>query len=458
MKCETTVGSSSEVPLAGHVAGRTWPVYLFGSLGSVLVGYNTGIIAGAILLIRKDMALTPALQGLVVGMLLFGAMIGAFGTGRLADRLGPRKMLIFSGLLFIVTSLGSALAFDPASLIGARMLAGIAVGAAQVQVPLYVSEMAPKHLRGALTSLTHMCTGVGIFSSYLTSYLLAPYGQWRLTLALAAVPAAVLSVGMLSQPDSPRWLVRQGRRKEALKVLQRFNVAEQAEMVLDEISAVSAHRRMPLFDILRSRSLRAVLFSVLGLAILQQFMGINTVVYYTPTILRAAGFSQSAALLNGVGFSMLSIIMTLCSSRVVDRLGRRPLLLIGAAVMGATLLAFGVLFQIGRLSTFAGAVEAITVLALFKAAFSFTWGPVVWVMMPELLPLQVRARGMSAAVFCFFFANFIVSTAFPVLLGMGALVSFGLFAGFCVLAFLFVTLYLPETAGLSLEEIEKRSG
>ena len=454
VKYESTSRSAVNVPTSS-ARGRTWLAYLFGSLGGVLFGYDSGIIAGAILFIRKDMSLTPQLQGLVVGVLLLGAMIGAFGTGKWADRLGPRKMLFASGVMFIVTSLLSACAPDPASLIAARLLVGLAVGIAQVQVPVYLSEIAPRQIRGALTSLTQLCTAIGIFTSYLVAYLLAPHGQWRLMLALAAVPSVLLTVGMMFQPESPRWLVRQGRRDEALKVLRMTHPDEDAQCVLAEMTEASARAKLPWMQILRSEKLRPVLISVFGLAVFQQLMGINTVVYYAPTILRAAGFGESAALLNSVGLGALSIVMTLCAGRIVDRIGRRPLLKIGAVVMCVSLLIFGSLFQSNLSSTSAGSVVAVTALAIFKAAFSFSWGPVVWVMMPELLPMQIRARVMSAAVLCLFFANFVVSSTFPVLLNTGPLASFGFFAACCALAFFFVVFRLRETAGLSLEEIER---
>jgi sugar porter (SP) family MFS transporter len=430
--------------------------YLFGALGGILFGYDSGVIAGALLFIRKDMVLNAQLQGMVVGGLLLGAMIGAFGTGQIADRFGSRKMLIGAGVMFIVTSVLSALAPDPLTLIAARVLIGITIGVSTVQVPLYLSEIAPKHIRGGLASMNQLAVATGILLSYVLCYLLAGHGQWRWMLGLAAVPSVFLTIGMIFQPDSPRWLVRQGRVDEARRVLEITNTPEDAAESLREIrEANQTSNSVRVIDVLRSRALRPIVISVFGLAVLQQALGINTIVYYAPTILRAAGFGESAALLNSVGLGVLSIIMTIFAARVVDRVGRRPLLIGGALVMAASMATLGCVFHFGGPATAHGSVIAVAALAVFKAAFSFSWGPVVWVMMPELLPMRIRARTMSAAALAMFLMNFIVASTFPALLEMGAASAFGAFSACCLIAFLFAIYRIRETAGLSLEEIEK---
>jgi sugar porter (SP) family MFS transporter len=432
--------------------------YLFGALGGILFGYDSGVIAGALLFIRKDMALNAHLQGMVVGGLLLGAMIGAFGTARLADRFGPRKMLIGAGVMFIVTSVLSALAPDPMTLIAARVLIGITIGVSTVQVPLYLSEIAPKHIRGGLASMNQLAIATGILISYVLCYLLAPHGQWRWMLGLAAVPSVFLTIGMIFQPDSPRWLVRQGRVSEARRVLEITNTPGDAAESLREIQqANETSTTVRLIDVLKSKALRPTLISVFGLAMLQQALGINTIVYYAPTILRAAGFGESAALLNSVGLGVLSIIMTIFAARVVDRVGRRPLLVGGALVMALSMATLGCVFHFGGPATASGSVIAVAALAVFKGAFSFSWGPLVWVMMPELLPMRIRARTMSAAALAMFLVNFIVASTFPALLEMGAASAFAVFSACCLIAFLFAIYRIRETAGLSLEQIEKEA-
>jgi sugar porter (SP) family MFS transporter len=432
--------------------------YLFGALGGILFGYDSGVIAGALLFIKKDMTLDAKLQGMVVGGLLLGAMIGAFGTGRLADRFGPRKMLIGAGVMFIVTSVLSALAPDPMTLIAARVLIGITIGVSTVQVPLYLSEIAPKHIRGGLASMNQLAIATGILISYVLCYLLSAHGQWRWMLGLAAVPSVFLTIGMIFQPDSPRWLVRQGRVDEARRVLEITNTPQDAADALREIQdANRTSNNVRLLDVFRSRALRPVVISVFGLAVLQQALGINTIVYYAPTILRTAGFGESAALLNAVGLGVLSIFMTIFAARVVDSVGRRPLLIGGALVMGASMATLGFVFHSGAPATSMESTVAVAALAVFKAAFSFSWGPLVWVMMPELLPMRIRARTMSAAALAMFLMNFIVASTFPALLEMGASSAFGVFSGCCLIAFLFAIYRIRETAGLSLEEIEKEA-
>ncbi|CAG9265006.1 sugar porter family MFS transporter [Paraburkholderia unamae] len=452
-----------ETQTLGYVPARSRHrariAYLFGALGGILFGYDSGVIAGALLFIRKDMTLNAQLQGMVVGGLLLGAMVGAFGTGRFADRYGPRKMLIGAGVMFIVTSVLSALAPDPLTLIVARVLIGITIGVSTVQVPLYLSEIAPKHIRGGLASMNQLAIATGILISYVICYVLAPHGQWRWMLGLAAVPSVFLTIGMIFQPDSPRWLVRQGRIDEARRVLEITNTPSGADESLREIQRANEGAptvRLP--DVLRSKALRPTLISVFGLAVLQQALGINTIVYYAPTILRTAGFGESTALLNSVGLGVLSIFMTIFAARVVDRVGRRPLLITGALVMALSMAALGLVFHFGATSTSTGSTLAVAALALFKAAFSFSWGPLVWVMMPELLPLRIRARTMSAAALAMFLMNFIVASTFPALLEMGAASAFAVFSGCCVVACLFAIYRIRETAGLSLEEIEKDVG
>ncbi|MFM0341399.1 sugar porter family MFS transporter [Paraburkholderia fungorum] len=436
---------------------RAYMIYAFGALGGILFGYDNGVIAGALLFIRKDMMLSPHLQGLMVGSLLFGAMIGAFTTGQLADRLGQRKLLMYAGLAFFVTSLAASAAPNAYVLIGVRVLIGMAAGTASVQVPLYLVEIAPKHLRGGLASLNQLSIASGIFLSYLVCYLLAADGQWRWMLGLAAVPSILLTLGMLVQPESPRWLVRKGRVNEALSVLLMTNTPVQAAEALKQIQQTSAHASAKFSTVLKSKALRRTLVSVFGLAVLQQALGINTVVYYAPTILRAAGFDNSAALLNSVGLGLLSIFMTIFAARVVDTVGRRPLLICGALVMGISMGALAWVFGAGSLTSVTGRVVAVGALALFKAAFSFSWGPLVWVLMPELLPMKVRAKVMGAAAMCTFLTNFVVASCFPTLLRAGAGFVFVMFACICVLASCFAAFVLRETAGLSLEEIERGS-
>jgi sugar porter (SP) family MFS transporter len=440
----------------GGLPPRCW-TYLIGALGGLLFGYDTGIIAGAILFIRDEFRLTAIAQGAVVSSLVLGALAGAVTTGYLSDRFGRRRLLLLAGLIYGVGALGAALAPSVAVLIGFRLLLGLAVGISSVLVPLYLAELAPTAVRGALTSLNQLMIAIGIFISYLLTFALSGSRDWRLMLALAAIPAALMLVGLWFQDESPRWLIAHGRIEEARAVLTRSRAAGEVMRELAEIErADRAGSRLGLRQLLRNRGLRRGMLLAALLAVFQQLIGINTIVYYAPTILAAAGFGDSAAILNSVGLASLSILATVIAAALVDRIGRRPLMLGGLIGMVVSMALLGVIFLSG-LHSAQGRWVAVACLALFKTAFSLSWGPLVWVMLPELLPLHVRGTVMGAAVFLNWATNFLVSLLFPVVLAAHAAAAFELFAGFGLLAFVLTARWLPETAGRSLEALELQS-
>ncbi|MFL9887347.1 sugar porter family MFS transporter [Paraburkholderia agricolaris] len=437
--------------------GRSQAIYVFGALGGILHGYDMGIIAGAMFFIKSDMGLSPQGVGMVVGSLLAGAILGTFCTGRLAEAIGQRWMLIWAGVLFFATSLFAALAWDATSLIVARVLMGAAVGVSVTQVPSYLAEISPKSKRGALTSLNQLATSTGIFAAYLAGYLLAPIEGWRWMLGLAAIPSAMLTVGLLFQPDSPRWLVRRGHRKEALEALQINHSPDDAQKVLAEIE--HAHRNeilkkseIRLVDLLKTKSVRPVVITVMCLGALQPATGINAIVYYVPTILNEAGFSQSLALLNSVVLAVMSIVMTIYASRVVDRIGRRPLMIGGACVMGTSMAVLGMMAYMPK--TAISGYIALGALAAFKAAFSFSWGPIGWVLVTEILPSNIRSQGLALTGTVNFLTNMVIVSTFPVLLHVNVALVFGVFTCTGLLAATFVGLRIRETTGRSLEAIE----
>ncbi|MEJ2216747.1 MAG: sugar porter family MFS transporter [Gemmatimonadota bacterium] len=437
----------------GNAGGFRW-TYVFGALGGMLFGYDTGIIAGAILFIRQDLNLSPLAEGLVVSSLLLGALVGAAASGYLSDRLGRRRLLLLAGAVFTVGALGAALSPDANVLMGFRLLLGLAVGVASVMVPLYLAEMAPTRIRGALTSLNQLMIAVGIFIAYLTAFLLSGAGAWRVMLGLAAVPSLLMLAGMWFQDESPRWLVVHGHDDEARAVLARTRTPDEVEHEIAEMHRAEEADRMSLGELLRARWLRRNLVFAGVLAVFQQLIGINTIVYYAPTILKAAGFGNSAAIFNSVGLGMLSIIMTVVAARVVDRVGRKPLLLWGLVGMVASMAVLGVVFFSAALDTIAGKAIAVVCLAIFKAAFSLSWGPMLGVVLPELLPLRARGTVMGGAIFLNWGTNFLVSLLFPVLLVAGAGAVFEIFAGAGVLAFVLTAWLFRETTGRSLEELE----
>jgi sugar porter (SP) family MFS transporter len=456
MALEPSAPAESRPPgRAGRCPRRFW-TYVIGALGGLLFGYDTGIIAGAILFIREDFRLPAAAQGLVVSSLVLGALAGAAVTGYLSDRFGRRRLLLLAAAVYAGGALGAASAPSAAALIAFRLVLGLAVGVSSVVVPLYLAEMAPTSVRGALASLNQLMIAIGIFFSYVVTYALSGSGNWRIMLGLAGVPAATMLAGLWFQDESPRWLAAHGRLEEARAVLTRTREPEDVPGEIAEIQRASqaVSPRSGTLELLQSPALRRGLLLAAMLAVFQQLVGINTIVYYAPTILSAAGFGKSAAILNSVGLGSLSIITTLIAAGIVDRVGRRPLMLAGLVGMVASMAIIGSLFFGSALQGTDGKLIAVTCLAVFKAAFSLSWGPLVWVLLPELLPLQIRGTAMGAAVFLNWAANFVVALLFPVILAAGAGAVFELFAGLGVIAFLLTAKWLPETTGQSLERLE----
>ncbi len=432
---------------------RTALLYLCGAFGGLLSGYDMGIVAGAQLFITRELHLSSWLQGAFVSSLMIGAILGCSVAGSATDRWGRRPVLLTTAVIFAAGGLGMALATGPWWLIAFRTLTGLAVGVSSSVIPSYLSELAPTRIRGRVSTLNQMMIAVGIFSSYLVSYLLSGAEAWRWMLGLAVVPAALLFLGMWFQPETPRWLATHGRTEEARRVLHRSRPPAEVESELAEITQAARQRSAGVRDLWRKRTVRRALFIALGMAVIQQVIGSNTIVFYAPTILKEAGFGDSAALLNSVGLGALSIVVTFVAGRLVDRFGRKPLLLTGLVMMVLSMTTLSTVFHFDLLDRTSGQAAAVLALALFKAAYSLSWAPLLWVMLPELFPLKLRGVGVSAGSGTNWGANFLVSLLFPVLLAAGAGTVFAVFAVIGVLAFLFTVVLITETAGRSLEEL-----
>jgi MFS transporter, SP family, sugar:H+ symporter len=446
---------SSQSAEVGRV-GSNKLVYFFGALGGLLFGYDTGVIAGAILFINKDLGLSPFMSGLVVSSLLVGAMIGAAFAGPIADATGRRRLVLVAALVFAAGAIGAALATNAVMLVLFRVVLGLAVGAASLTVPLYLAEVAPTEIRGAVASLNQLMIVSGILVAYIVNSALAGSGAWRWMFALAVVPSALLFFGMLFMPETPRWLVSKDREEEAREVLRRTRDEVAVEAEINDIKRVESQEEGGLRELL-APWVRPALLVGMGLAIFQQIVGINTIIYYAPTTLTNVGFGDSAAILANAGIGVINVTMTLVAIRFIDRAGRKPLLLAGAAGMALGLAVLGLTSLLLPAPTGVGPVGIITLacLALFIAAFAVSWGPIVWVMLGEIFPLKVRGSAMAVATVLLWGANFVVSLTFPVLLdalGLG-----WLFVGYALIgvaALFFVRSFVTETKGRSLEEIE----
>ena len=327
---------------SARVSGRM--IYFFGALGGVLFGYDTGVISGALLFIPNDFKLTPFLQGAIVAGLLLGAMIGAAFAGRLSDRLGRRRLIIIAAIVFTGGALLAAAAPTVWVLIAARVIIGLAVGSAALVVPLYLSEIAPTEVRGAITSLNQLMVVCGILAAFIVNAILASSGDWRLMLGLAAVPSMVLLVGMLFMPETPRYLVHAGEEKEAHKVLEELPGDERPEERIEEIREVDSEEEgeVGLAALWHAKWVRPALLVATGLAVFQQLVGINTIIYYAPTTLTNVGFAKTSAIYANLIIGVINVALTVVAVKIIDRVGRKPMLFAGVAGMVASLLVLGV--------------------------------------------------------------------------------------------------------------------
>src|SRR5205085_6996075 len=399
--------------------GRT--IYFFGALGGLLFGYDTGVISGALLFIPNAFKLTPFVKGAVVAGLLLGAMIGAALAGRMSDRMGRRRLIIIAAVVFTGGALLAAFAPTIEVLIAARVIIGLAVGSAVLVVPLYLSEIAPTEIRGAISSLNQLMIVCGILAAFIVNAILASSGNWRLMLGLAAVPSLVLLVGMIWMPETPRYLVHAGEEDTARGVLEDLPGDERPEARIQEIQEVEQHEESGggLGGLFRAKWVRPALLVAVGLAVFQQFVGINTIIYYAPTTLTNVGFAKTSAIYANLIIGVINVGMTIIAIRLIDRWGRKPMLVAGVLGMVVSLLALGIGLSVLPTPHHPGdpaAVLTLVCLATFIASFAATWGPVVWVMLPEVLPLSVRGTAMGVAVFANWGANFLVSQTFPPLL------------------------------------------
>lgn len=433
-------------------------VYFFGALGGILFGYDTGVISGAILFIQKDFGLSPFLQGAVVAALLLGAMVGSAVAGPLTDRLGRRNLIIAAAVTFTIGALGAAASPGAGALIVARFVIGLAVGTAALVVPLYLSETAPTAIRGAVASLNQLMIVVGILLAYVVNGILASSGDWRLMLGLAVVPSLILLVGMFFMPETPRHLVRSGEEEEAREVLEELREDDDHEQEIREIREVEQDEEGGGLRELTAKWVRPALVVAIGLAVFQQLVGINTIIYYAPTTLTNVGYSDTAAIYANIVIGVLNVAMTVVAIRIVDRVGRKPMLTGGLFGMVASLTVLGVSLAVLPTATHPGdpaAIITLICLGAFIVSFALTWGPVVWVMLPEVLPLGVRGAAMGVAVMLNWAANFAVAQTFPPLIdGVGPGPVFLGYAVLGVVALVFVKKLVTETKGRSLEEIE----
>ena len=429
----------------------------FAAIGGLLFGYDTGVISGAELFLKGQFALSTFALELIVSGVLVGAAAGALAGGRLADVLGRRKLLIATAIIFAAGAIGCAEAHSVWVLVVSRIVVGIGIGLSSGTVPVYISEVSPAESRGWTVSLFQLAITVGILLAYVVDYAFARSQGWRWMFGLAVVPAAIFALGMIFLPESPRWLARQGHKEEARRVLSHIRGTTDVDSELNAIesSLQHGHEHGRVSDLFTS-SVRPALVVGIGLAILQQVTGINTVIYYAPIIMQSAGIpSASGAILATAGVGLVNVLMTVLSMWLIDRVGRRPLLLTGIAGMAVTLGVLGFAFQGSMRSSTTTWLAVISVMA-YVASFAISLGPIFWLLIAEIYPLGIRtsAEGLSATFN--WGSNLVVSLTFLTLLQiLGAAHTFWLYGLLAVGAWVFSYFLVPETKGRTLEEIEE---
>jgi len=434
-------------------------VYLaasFAGLGGLLFGYDTGVISGAELFFKNDFSLTVFALEVIVSGVLAGAALGALLGGRLADIFGRRTLLILTALIFAAGAIVCAAATSPTILIVGRIIVGFGIGLSSSAVPVYISEVAPADARGWTVSLFQLAITLGILLAYLVDYAFARIQGWRWMFGLAVVPAAIFALGMLFLPESPRWLAKRGRLDAARAILSRIrdtsDVEEELQQIVHGLDQAQEHGNWR--DLL-SPQLRPALIVGIGLAVFQQVTGINTVIYYAPMIVQSAGISSaSGAILTTAGIGIVNVLMTILSMWLIDRIGRRPLLLTGIAGMVLTL---GVLGWAFHSASPTGALSWLAVISimLYVASFAISLGPIFWLLISEIYPLKVRSSTEGVAATFNWGSNLLVSLTFLTLLQeIGATRTFWLYGVFAISAWLFSYYLVPETKGRTLEEIE----
>lgn len=425
-------------------------------LGGLLFGYDTGVIAGALLFIKDDFGLGSFAQGLVVAAVPIGAVLGAGIAGPAADRYGRRSMILLAAAVFIAGALASAAAPGVEVLVIARVVIGVAIGLASAAAPVYISEVAPPESRGRLVSFFQLAVTIGILVAYLVGLAFDHVEGWRWMLGLGCVPALALAFGMVRMPQSPRWLVMTGDDFAARATLAKIRVddPDAIDRELEEIKG-SLDEKPGAWSELLTPVVKAALTVGVGLAILQQVTGINTVIYYAPTIVEFTGVDSSAgSILAAVGVGIINVGMTVVALRLLDRAGRRTLLFVGVSGMSISLFALGAAFVGGGGSTLSSVV-AIVSLMTYVASFAVSLGPIFWLLNAEIYPLSVRSKAAGVGTMANWTFNFIVSLTFLLLIeALGRPGAFWLYGGIGLLTLLFCWKLVPETKGKRLEDIQ----
>ena len=446
------------------------------AVGGFLFGFDTSVINGAVNALSDEFSLGAGLTGFAVSSALLGCAVGAWFAGSLSTRYGRIPVMVIAAILFFISAIGSGIAFGVWDLIIWRVVGGLGVGAASVIAPAYIAEVAPAKYRGRLGSLQQLAIVLGIFAALLSNAIIANtaggaaesfwfgVAAWRWMFMIEAVPAAVYGIMALFLPESPRYLIGKGQLDRASRVLYDFTGELDVNLKIEQIRhSLERESKESLRDLLGGRfGLQPIVWLGIALSLFQQLVGINVIFYYSTTLWQSVGFDESQALLTSTITSVMNIVATILAILLVDRVGRRLMLLVGSAGMTVSLGLMALAFSFGQLDP---ATEAITLpdpwstIALISANafvmfFGTTWGPLVWVLLGEIFPNKLRASALAVAAAAQWGANWAVSASFPTLSGIGLSFAYGLYAAFALLSLIFVFLWVPETKDRELEDMD----
>lgn len=452
---------------------------LVAALGGFLFGFDSGVINGTVDALQAEFGSDEVGTGFNVASMLLGCAVGAFFAGNLADKWGRRPVMILTALAFMVSAWGSGISGSSPEFVFYRITGGLAVGAASILAPAYISEIAPASIRGSLATLQQLMIVIGLFMAFVSNYFLAGaagsaseilwfgFDAWQWMYWVELFPASLFFLSLLFIPESPRYLVAAGDEDQARTVINSLSTAGDADEKIADIRSTLREGRPSLSDIVQKHTgrIHPLVWIGIGLAALQQFTGINVVFYYGSTLWKAAGFTESVSLLNNVVTGSVNVAFTFVAIALIDRVGRKPLLLVGALGQAVMLGAMAFVFGTAAVGD-AGALElgetagwiALLAANTYVAFFAFSWGPVMWVMLGEMFPNKFRGAALSLAGLVQWLSNFTITMTFPILLeviGLGF--SYGIYAAFGVIAYLFVRAFIQETKGRTLEDMSREA-
>ncbi len=427
---------------------------IIAGMSGILFGYDTGVISGALIFLKKDFVINPNQEGIIVSILLFGAAIGALGVSKIADKVGRKKLLIITGVLFILGTYGLAKSSTINELYIYRFILGLSIGIASFAAPNYISEIAPSHLRGRLVSFFQLAIVIGILLTYIVNYYLATStNPWREMFLYGTIPAIILLIGLFFMPDSPRWLLSQGKEEAAIKSLRKLR-GNKFQNELEEIKATLnlEHNKSNWNELFNKKNLPIIAIAII-IMFFQQLSGINAIIYYAPKIFLYAGLGINNSFLSTILVGLVNLISTIIGLLLLDKLGRRPLMIGGSLLMAVALAMVALTFHenMSNVESMIGVGSILT----YIFAFAISTGLFGWLIISEIFPLSVRGEGAAIGATANWIFNIMVSFSFPVLLNIfGINIIFAFFAVVCLISFWYCIKYLPETKGISLETIE----